>query len=93
MSDWRNVRIICRRSSPAARCSASRSQRALPTGPALLLADEPTGELDEETGEHVAALFDRVNQDGTAVLVVTHNPALAARASRRLSMKSGRLVE
>ena len=67
--------------------------RALANRPALLVADEPTGELDEETGEHVAELFDRVNQHGTAVLVVTHNPALAARASRRLAMKSGRLVE
>jgi len=67
--------------------------RALANRPALLVADEPTGELDEETGEHVAELFDRVNQHGTAVLVVTHNPTLAARASRRLAMKSGRLVE
>jgi putative ABC transport system ATP-binding protein len=67
--------------------------RALANRPALLVADEPTGELDDETGEHVAALFDRVNAGGTAVLVVTHNPALAARASRRLAMKSGRVVE
>jgi putative ABC transport system ATP-binding protein len=67
--------------------------RALANGPALLVADEPTGELDDETGEQVATLFDRVNASGTAVLVVTHNPALAARASRRLAMKSGRLVE
>jgi len=67
--------------------------RALANRPALLVADEPTGELDDETGEQVAALFDRVNASGTAVLVVTHNPALAARASRRLAMKSGRLVE
>jgi putative ABC transport system ATP-binding protein len=67
--------------------------RALANRPALLVADEPTGELDDETGEHVAALFDRVHAGGTAVLVVTHNPALAARASRRLAMKSGRFVE
>ena len=67
--------------------------RALANRPALLVADEPTGELDDDTGEHIAGLFDRVNGHGTAVLVVTHNPALAARASRRLSMKSGRLVE
>jgi len=67
--------------------------RALANRPALLVADEPTGELDEETGEHVAELFDRVHAQGTAVLMVTHNPSLAARASRRLSMKSGRLVE
>ena len=67
--------------------------RALANRPALLVADEPTGELDEETGEHIAKLFDRVNADGTAILVVTHNAALAARASRRLAMKSGTVVE
>jgi len=66
--------------------------RALANRPALLVADEPTGELDEETGMHVADLFDRVHADGTAILVVTHNAALAERASRRLSMKSGALV-
>ncbi len=63
--------------------------RALANRPALLLADEPTGELDEDTGEHVAALFDRVNRDGTAIVLVTHNPALAARARTRLAMASG----
>jgi len=67
--------------------------RALANHPPLLVADEPTGELDEETGDHVAALFDRVHAHGTAILVVTHNPVLAARASRRLAMKSGRIVE
>jgi putative ABC transport system ATP-binding protein len=67
--------------------------RALANRPALLLADEPTGELDETTSEHIADLFDRVNADGTAILVVTHNPALASRASRRLAMRSGRIVE
>ena len=67
--------------------------RALANRPALLLADEPTGELDDETGEHVAALFDRVNRDGTAIVLVTHNAALAARAHVRLAMKSGVVVE
>jgi len=66
--------------------------RALANRPALLVADEPTGELDEGTGEHIADLFDRVHADGTAILVVTHNPLLAARAQRRLTMKSGSLV-
>jgi putative ABC transport system ATP-binding protein len=66
--------------------------RALANRPALLLADEPTGELDEETGEHIAALFDRVHADGTAIVVVTHNPVVAARAGRHLAMKSGRVV-
>jgi putative ABC transport system ATP-binding protein len=67
--------------------------RALANRPVLLVADEPTGELDEDTGEHIANLFDRVHANGTAILVVTHNPMVAARASRRVAMKSGRLVE
>ena len=66
--------------------------RALANRPGLLLADEPTGELDDETGEQIAALFDRVNRDGTALVIVTHNAALAARAARRLHMRSGRFV-
>ena len=66
--------------------------RALANRPALVLADEPTGELDESTSDHIADLFDRVNADGTALLVVTHNPALAARATRRLAMSSGRFI-
>jgi putative ABC transport system ATP-binding protein len=66
--------------------------RALANRPALLLADEPTGELDEDTGEQIAGLFDRVHADGTAIVVVTHNPAVAARADRHLVMKSGRVV-
>jgi putative ABC transport system ATP-binding protein len=66
--------------------------RALANRPALLLADEPTGELDEDTGAQIATLFDRVHRDGTAIVVVTHNPAVAARAGRHLVMKSGRVV-
>jgi putative ABC transport system ATP-binding protein len=66
--------------------------RALANRPALLLADEPTGELDEDNGAQIAGLFDRVHADGTAIVVVTHNPAVAARAGRHLAMKSGRVV-
>ncbi|MGH9254528.1 MAG: ABC transporter ATP-binding protein, partial [Vicinamibacterales bacterium] len=65
--------------------------RALANRPRLLLADEPTGELDEATGEQVAALLDRVNADGTALVIVTHDTALAGRASRVLTMKDGRI--
>jgi len=66
--------------------------RALANRPGLVLADEPTGELDDETGEQIGDLFDRVNADGTTLVIVTHNPALAARARRRLAMRSGRLA-
>src|SRR6202007_3042778 len=58
--------------------------RALANRPRVVLADEPTGELDEETGEQIADLFDRVHADGTAIVVVTHNPLLAGRARRHL---------
>ncbi len=67
--------------------------RALANRPALLLADEPTGELDEDTGQQIADLFDRVHADGTAVVVVTHNPQLAMRAKRHLAMRRGSLEE
>ena len=65
--------------------------RALANRPGLLLADEPTGELDRATGEQIAALLDRVNADGTAMVIVTHDPALAERSTRVLSMRDGRI--
>jgi putative ABC transport system ATP-binding protein len=65
--------------------------RALANGPRLLLADEPTGELDEATGAQIAALLDRVNQSGTALVIVTHDPALANRARRILTMRDGQM--
>jgi len=66
--------------------------RALANGPRLLLADEPTGELDEATGAQIAALLDRVNQTGTALVIVTHDLALADRAGRVLTMRDGRIA-
>ncbi|MSO46159.1 MAG: ABC transporter ATP-binding protein [Acidobacteria bacterium] len=67
--------------------------RALANRPQLLLADEPTGELDQSTGAQVAALLDRVNADGTALVIVTHDSTLAGRASRVLTMRDGRIEE
>jgi ABC-type lipoprotein export system ATPase subunit len=67
--------------------------RALANRPGLLLADEPTGELDRSTGEQIAALLDRVNADGTALVIVTHDPSLAERSRRVLSMRDGRIEE
>ena len=65
--------------------------RALANRPRLLLADEPTGELDQATGEQIASLLDRVNADGTALVIVTHDPALAERSRRVLTMRDGRI--
>jgi putative ABC transport system ATP-binding protein len=67
--------------------------RALANRPQLLLADEPTGELDRATGDQIAALLDRVHADGTTVMVVTHDSAIAARAARTLFMRDGGLEE
>jgi putative ABC transport system ATP-binding protein len=67
--------------------------RALANRPHVLLADEPTGELDRTTGEQIVALLDRLHRDGTAVVVVTHDEAVAARAGRLLKMQDGRIVE
>ena len=67
--------------------------RALANRPPLVLADEPTGELDEGTGQQVVDLLDRVHADGNTVVIVTHDQALAARASRTLKMRDGRLFE
>jgi len=63
--------------------------RALANRPRLLLADEPTGELDQATGAQIAALLDRVNADGTAMVIVTHDAELAARARRVVGMRDG----
>jgi putative ABC transport system ATP-binding protein len=67
--------------------------RALANRPRLLLADEPTGELDQATGEQIVALLDRLHANGTAVVVVTHDPAVAGRAHRLIKMRDGRIVE
>ena len=67
--------------------------RALANRPRLLLADEPTGELDQATGEQIVSLLDRLRAGGTSVVVVTHDPAVASRAHRLITMRDGRIVE
>jgi putative ABC transport system ATP-binding protein len=67
--------------------------RALANRPALLLADEPTGELDARTGAEVIALFGRLNRDGTTIVVVTHDEGLARAAGRVVHMRDGKIVE
>jgi putative ABC transport system ATP-binding protein len=66
--------------------------RALANRPALVLADEPTGELDARTGSESAALFRRLNDDGTTLVVVTHDEDLAAAAKRTIHMRDGVVV-
>jgi putative ABC transport system ATP-binding protein len=66
--------------------------RALVTEPLLVLADEPTGNLDSATGETIAALLASLCRDGRTVVLVTHNDALAARADRVVALRDGRIA-
>jgi putative ABC transport system ATP-binding protein len=66
--------------------------RALANRPALVLADEPTGELDAVTGHEILDLFRRLNRDGTTLVVVTHDERLAGEAGRVVHMLDGRIV-
>jgi len=67
--------------------------RALANHPALLLADEPTGELDARTGTEIISLFQRLNSDGTTIVVVTHDEDLANAARHKVHMRDGRIVD
>jgi putative ABC transport system ATP-binding protein len=66
--------------------------RALVAGPALLLADEPTGNLDTAHGDEVMRMLRTINAEGTTVVMVTHSPSHAAQASRTLDLLDGRIV-
>ena len=67
--------------------------RAIVTRPALLLCDEPTGNLDSVTSEAILALFDELRLDGLTLLVVTHDASVSAHADRTVHMRDGRLHE
>jgi putative ABC transport system ATP-binding protein len=67
--------------------------RAIVMSPRMLLADEPTGNLDSTSGAEVIEIIEQLNRDGLALLIVTHDPALGERAARRIRMRDGSILD
>jgi putative ABC transport system ATP-binding protein len=66
--------------------------RALANHPALLLADEPTGNLDTKSGNDILTMFEQLHQQGQTILIITHDPLIAQRAERRITLSDGKIV-
>ena len=66
--------------------------RALVTEPSLILADEPTGALDSNTGKQVMELFQQLNKEGKTIVLITHDLDIAAKAKRRINLKDGKVI-
>ncbi len=67
--------------------------RALVTGPSVIMADEPTGNLDQQTGSEILELFEAMHARGQTIIVVTHDPGIARRAGRTITLVDGRIVD
>jgi ABC-type lipoprotein export system ATPase subunit len=94
----RDVGLVERSRHRVGQLSGGEAQRvaialAVAARPSVLLTDEPTGELDEATALGVLNVLDGLRAEGTAVLTVTHNPQVAERADRRLTMRDGEVVD
>ena len=92
------VGLAERRRQRVGQLSGGEAQRvaialAVAPRPQVMLTDEPTGELDEQTAAEVLDLLDGLRAEGTAVLTVTHNPQVAERADRRLTMRDGEVLD
>ncbi|MCL2578016.1 MAG: ABC transporter ATP-binding protein [Defluviitaleaceae bacterium] len=66
--------------------------RALVNSPAILLADEPTGNLDSRSGEEIMSIFQRLNREGVTIVMVTHEPDIANHTNRIVAFKDGRII-
>ena len=73
-------------------CQRVAIARAMSMGPTVILADEPTGNLDRHTGQEVLSVLERVHQNGGTLVIVTHDPEISARSQRRLRMQDGAIV-
>ncbi|MFW6105196.1 MAG: ABC transporter ATP-binding protein [Chloroflexota bacterium] len=66
--------------------------RALVNSPSLILADEPTGNMDQKTGEEILGLFQQLNKDGRSIIMVTHNPDIAHHAKETIVLQDGHII-
>jgi putative ABC transport system ATP-binding protein len=67
--------------------------RSLANEPSILLADEPTGNLDTTSGEEIVQIFEKLHEKGHTILMVTHNPEISERTDRTVSLRDGRIIE
>lgn len=65
--------------------------RAIVNSPEIILADEPTGALDQETGREVMEIFSKLNQQGKTIIIVTHDPNIAAKCNRIIKIVDGKI--
>ena len=86
------VWITSRKNSPAASSSRVAIARALVNDPAVVLADEPTGNLDSQTSEEIMGLFSQLNDSGRTIIMVTHDEDVASHAKRIIRMRDGLVV-
>jgi len=92
------VELYDRRKHKPAELSGGQQQRvaiarALVTRPSLLLADEPTGNLDSKTGEDIMRLFHELHQSGNTIVLITHDSSVAAQAQRQVRILDGHVYE
>lgn len=90
--------ILSKKDSFPNRISGGQQQRvaiarALIMNPKLILADEPTGNLDTKTGDEIMKLFEELNKEGITILLVTHEPDIAERTNRQIKIKDGEVVK
>jgi len=74
-------------------CQRVAIARAIVNNPKILLADEPTGALDTKSGEQIMEIFQRLNDEGVTIVMITHEPEIAAHAKRTLYIRDGRLAD
>jgi putative ABC transport system ATP-binding protein len=73
-------------------CQRVAIARALVNSPRIVFGDEPTGNLDSETGQSILSMFEKLNADGKTIILVTHDPEIAARSRRIIEIRDGRIV-